>query len=62
MIRELYKLIENQLPISTNFVDNVIESLLHTTVSPMLNQINLNIKSNITEVAPGNSLAIGILF
>lgn len=48
MIREIYKLVESKLPISTNFVNNIIESLPQFTASSMLNQIK--IKSNITEV------------
>lgn len=59
MIREVYKLVESKLPISTNFVDNIIESLFQFTSSPMLNQISIN--SNITEVTPLSSLIDGFL-
>ena len=58
MPREVYKLVESKLPISTKFVNNIIESLLQITVSPMLNQINM--KSNITEVTPLSNLIDGI--
>lgn len=59
MIRKIYKLIESKLPISSNFVDNLIKSLFQLTASPMLNQINL--KSNITEVTPLSSLIDEVL-
>jgi hypothetical protein len=60
VIRKVYKLVKSKLPIPTNFSNNFIESLLQITVPPMINQIN--IKSNMTEVAPTNSLIAGTLF
>ncbi|HVW99195.1 MAG TPA: hypothetical protein VHA52_01965, partial [Candidatus Babeliaceae bacterium] len=60
MIRKVYKLVESKLPISANFVNNIIESLLQLTASPMLNQIN--IKNNITEIAIFDNLIVDTLF
>jgi hypothetical protein len=60
MIREFYKLVDSKLPIFANFVNNIIESLLQFTVSPMPNQIK--IKGSITEVALYNSLIADFFF